>query len=283
MRMLIIGAATCAFASQAVAADLPSRAAPPVFVPPIEPVTWAGCYVGGFGAVDIAHNANTQTEARSATRSDFAQARVFTPGGGGVPNRTVVTNTTTITNARVQSNFPYGRTFVGGDGGGRLGCNYETGRIVIGGQIEGGYLGVDGTTVNPFRTTSISRVSGGPYGAISAKLGYAIAERTLLFVKGGVGYADLHYSTFDTRFGYFGTSHGSEAMPLVGAGLEYKITPQISLTGEYTYLRPGCRSVAYTVPTGGAGVDRSCIDKHMVALGLNYYFNPSLTPVVARY
>lgn len=284
--------------TQCYAADLPNRAAPPVFVPPVVPLTWSGCYVGGFGAYDIARTRNVRSESDTRTTTSTSTTRT-----AGVPDAT----TTTTTSTSRQTTSAYGRNLNGGDGGGRIGCNYQTGGLVVGGQLEGGYLGISGTTVDPLRTTSFSRLSGGAYGAGSIRLGYALGERTLLFAKGGVGFADLRYFTGDGALNYASTVRGSQVMPLVGAGLEYKLTPNISVTGEYTYFRPGCRTPGYnyaqtgpstqtvtavrgatttttsTPVTVGNGSTSTCVDKHMISIGLNYYFNTPATPVVARY
>lgn len=318
--------------SQAFAADLPSRVAPPVFVPPPIVTSWGGCYGGAFGAYDIArvNSSRNETTDTLTTRTAVTPSRTTTtpgttttiPGTTTGPDGNVVTTppttvttppttvtipgSTTTTSSRVPTyaSSSYGRTDSGGDGGARLGCNYQMGHLVIGGQIEGGYLGISGTATDPIRSTSFTSLSGGAYGAVSGKVGFALAERTLVFVRGGVGYADLRYTAGDYTLNYNTSVRGSNAIPLVGAGLEYKLTDNMSLTGEYTYMRPGCRTSSYTVPaqttsttsrppegittttttttTSGSGTSSSCVNKHMISIGLNYYFNTP-SPVVARY
>ena len=90
--------------------------------------------------------------------------------------------------------------------------------------------------------------------------------------------------------------------PLIGAGIEYKLTPNASINVEYSFLRTKCGDVTYgyTIPVatalppgllGPAAVPatvtehvRSCTDKHMVTVGLNYYFwTGPPAAVVARY
>ncbi len=47
MKKLILTAALCSLSSTVMAADLPSRAPPPVYAPPLPIFTWTGVYLGG--------------------------------------------------------------------------------------------------------------------------------------------------------------------------------------------------------------------------------------------
>ena len=389
--MIAIVAAASLCATQTYAADLPSRAPPPIFIPPIPaPLTWTGCYIGGFGGFDYARDRNQRYETDQTVTRSPPTTRTTAPTTTTIPATTVTTPDTTVTTPATTITTPattvtgpdqtittpahttvalnsdhvpitvtvpastaivpgqtvtvpaqtvtvpasttivpgqtvtvpaqtvtvpgqtitvpgtqtvttsdtassYAKSLYGGDGGGRVGCNYQTGNFVLGGQLEGGYLGISGTVADPTRPSTFSTVSAGAYGAASVKLGYALGERTLLFVRGGVAYADLRYQTTDYTFNYATSVRGTGAMPLVGGGLEYKLTPNVSLTGEYTYLHAGCRSSTYsymspgtntggrTTVVSGSGTESTCIDKHMVTFGLNYYFNAAPAAVVARY
>src|SRR5271166_3049978 len=46
-RILLASVGAVALAGTAVAADLPTRAPPPIYVPPVPIFTWTGIYVGG--------------------------------------------------------------------------------------------------------------------------------------------------------------------------------------------------------------------------------------------
>ncbi len=46
-RVLLASVGAVALAGTAFAADLPTRAPPPVYVPPVPIFTWTGIYVGG--------------------------------------------------------------------------------------------------------------------------------------------------------------------------------------------------------------------------------------------
>jgi outer membrane immunogenic protein len=286
MNRLLSLAAALAVVGTANAADLPARKAPPpVVVPP--PITWSGCYVGAFAGYDYA---------RIRQRRDtIATTPPFLAGAGAVvvvPGVTAVSGSNYVTNSS------------GGDGGGRVGCNAQWGHFVAGLQVEGGALGISAQSNDPLLFgTNFVTTRGGPYGALTGRLGFVLDPVPVyLYARGGGAITDIRYSVNAVGLFPNANSRGSGFAPIIGAGIEYKLTPNASISAEYSFLRTRCGDVGYgyTIPVAtalppgllGPAVipatvtehTRSCTDKHMVTVGLNYYFwTGSPAAVVARY
>jgi outer membrane immunogenic protein len=285
MKRLLSLAAALAIVGTANAADLPTRKAPPpVVVAP--PLTWNGCYVGAFAGYDYARIRQR--------RDSVATTPPFLAAGAAV----IVVPGVTSANS---SNYTSGGS--GGDGGARIGCNAQWGHFVAGIQAEGGALGLQSQSTDPVFVSNTIITRGGPYGALTGRLGFVLDPIPVyLYARGGGAFTDFRYDIGE--FGLFpnAASRGRGFAPLIGAGLEYKLTPNASINVEYSFLRTRCGDVTYgyTVPVatalpagliGPAAVPatvsehvRSCTDKHMVTVGLNYYFwTGAPAAVVARY
>jgi outer membrane immunogenic protein len=98
------------------------------------------------------------------------------------------------------------------------------------------------------------------------------------FIAGGLAVDDIHAE--DTLFGVSGTHW--EAGWTIGAGVDYKITPQISLRLEYLYQDFGRQTFFDIVP----GVpERVRTDLNIIRGGIVWNFEtaPPPTPVIAKY
>jgi len=123
---------------------------------------------------------------------------------------------------------------------------------------------------------------------LGPRLGYAGFHRTLIYVKGGVAWADIDYGhthltpqllhAFDgkeTRTGWF-----------VGAGIERAFWDRFTAKVEYNFVDLGSKDVTLN-HLAGAGCCTSVVFKfdeqiHIVKVGVNYHFGVS-PPVMARY
>ena len=274
-KLLLSTVAIAAVSTSAFAADLPSRRAPPVYVPPPVPLfSWTGFYIGGDVGYAFGKDSVTQ---------------VLAPPGLGP-------------NVYYQDGNPNGTT-----GGAHIGYNFSTQSLPVLGQFAGGFSGlpfiggfggaggvvgvegdVQGTDyrsafggTGPFIETSRNQINGSARG----RIGIAV-DRALFFATGGAAFAQFQNSyaapalvpfyqqLTTTRIGY-----------TVGGGVEYAITTQFSLRGEYRYINYG----KYTdVPTVGGAPIGSTFSHHdttqRVTVGFSYKFDtPPAAPVVARY
>ena len=234
-----IAALTALGTVAAQAADLPTRkeAPAPIFVPP--PFTWTGFYVGvNAGGI-------WPSGGRSATLFDPA----FGADGGFI-----------------NAGFPggLGSQSAGFIGGGQAGYNWQTGAFVLGIETD-----FDGTTVSK-SFNSVGAPFTGP-GAIGAgllgdtltvngktslswlgttrgRVGFVATpdNRLMLYATGGIAYGggSSNFSVFDSATGSFWTGNPSSTRVgwTLGGGVEYAVTNNITIKGEYLYADLGSRS-----------------------------------------
>jgi outer membrane immunogenic protein len=208
--------------SSASAADLPQRMMAPIPLPSIE--SWTGFYVGAGGGGSFLNNKISATPG-----SDPGS-----PGISGVLNG------------------------LGAQGGMftlNAGYDYQmTPSFVVG--VFGDYDFQNLKTSVDVNIAAIPLSVHGEIGvnrqwSIGGRIGYLASPRTLVFVSGG--YTQLGLSDFTaTASGAFPTLNLVAAVPtisggFIGAGMETKLTSNISLRGEYRYTQFGSGQV--TLPT----------------------------------
>ena len=239
-------------ATGAQAADLPARTytKAPALVESI--YNWTGFYVGGHVGYAWSPVSYTHNE---------------TAGVGGA-----------ILNSVGYNPEPAGFT-----GGGQIGYNYQfANRFVLG--IEASYSYFDESASASVvaapprtRTTSVSDIW-----SVSGRLGYAFSN-ALVYVKGGYANAELSFSnTLNATGAVLGQSSTRADGYVLGAGLEYAITPNWSVAGEYNFydFNPGNQQQTLNgapVAAFNSGID---FNIHQVLVKLNYRFGG---PVVAKY
>jgi len=277
-KLLLASVSAIAFTgSAALAADLPSRAPPPVYMPPAPIFTWTGIYIGGQIGYAWTNGNNQFTGFDPFTGFGLATSV------GGTPNGVI--------------------------GGANVGYNYQINQWVLG--LEGS---VDGTSLS---NTAVANVPllGGTFGvnanstlpiegSIRGKLGVAW-DRALIYATGGVAFGGFNtdFTGFGTGFGgvpIFGSTSVSSTRVgwTVGGGIQYAVTNNWSVFAEYRYtnfgsisqnLFPGLAGIAVTTPAGaivtGAFLNGNRqIQQNLVQVGFDYKFDLfTPPPVVAKY
>jgi outer membrane immunogenic protein len=247
-KLITSTALVVALGGVAVAADLPSRSPPPVYVPP-PAFTWTGFYIGG----QVGYQFGTEHT------SLFANVPGL-PFAAGVP----------------------GYNMNGVVGGAHMGLQAQFSQFVLGveGDIEG--ASVRGSTVFAGVTGSSREDVESTY---RLRAGYAF-DRVLLYATGGLAIADFNNSynnglpggldSFNhTRFGWTG-----------GGGIEYAITNNWSIRAEYRYTEFGATNDTLLNSTGGAVQARVRETDNSVRGGFSYKFGappPPPPPLVAKY
>jgi opacity protein-like surface antigen len=264
--------ATAATALAVLALAAPARAqAPP------GAVNWAGPYVG------LSLGGDWGSLGGSASVAPTRAGAV--PGSPAVPGSTV-------------------GLVHGGDtsvtGGGQVGYNWQLNNWVLGveGDIKGGGpstrtgVGAPGTS---FPVGTSFNASSDFNASIRGRVGYAW-QQFLLYGTGGVAFANatLRASYAPTTIGGVAvagsSASGSTTLigPTVGGGIEYALTPNVSVGAEYRYTDYGhdtvsLGSVATTTGTGGtvaasSATGRIGLHDNVALLKVNYRFGAPPSP-----
>jgi outer membrane immunogenic protein len=157
-------------------------------------------------------------------------------------------------------------SFSGFSGGALLGFNYQFDSLVVG--LEGD-IGI--SDINDTETLSIFQDDIDTTYGIRARLGYAV-DHTLLFIEGGVAWADYEFSlnspTGGTSIDLFDkTLFGWQ----IGGGVEQAVTDNITIRLEYLYTDYDDKDDEFT--TGGTTVTTEAdLDSHTIRLGVNFLF-----------
>ena len=266
-KLLTTSLAASAMVGSAYAADLPRRAPPPAYIPPIPIFTWTGFYIG----------ANVGGAFRANNSGPLDNAVFF---GGAAPLGALVV---------ASNNNNSGRFLVGG----QAGVNWQINNFVLG--IEGdGDVAIGGN--NNFPGFLNPRTNTGFFATVRGRGGIAF-DRLLVYGTGGVAFGarrDFGNTFIGTTFGapaFFTTNTVSNTAVgyTVGAGVEYAFLNNWSIKAEYLFADLGRNRRTFVSPFTGAGViiDARREQSHIVRVGLNYRFNwggyGAAAPVVAQY
>ena len=231
LRYAILGLSSLGFIGAASAADLPVKAPPPVQPPPY---SWTGFYLG----LNI---------------------------GGAWSTGHVTDNVTGSTFSIDNSGFI---------GGGQLGYNYQTGNWVWG--IEWDMDGTDlSRTSNAITTAAFGTLQASAHtdwvSTLAGRVGWAVFDRSLIYVKGGGGWVENSATLMTTGNSVSGSNTNSGWM--AGIGWEWGFAPNWSAKVEYDFLRLNSWSPSNTILVGGIA-DRLTLsrDIDMVKVGVNYRF-----------
>ncbi len=249
MKFTHLLAATCVLAASgpAFAADLAVRkAVAPVAVAPV-PYSWTGFYVGLNAGYAWSNNSTSYNY-------------LLAGGPGDVPEFLAA------------SGFPTGfdNTSGGFIGGGQVGYNYQIGSVVVGLEAdiqyvdqksESGYA-IALSDADGFSTTAVGTESQLKwFGTVRARLGYAM-DRALIYATGGLAYGSVEtasgilgsgvdYTDGPLYVVYGGSSSKTKVGWTIGGGLEYALTNNLTLRGEYLYYDLG--KTSYNI-VGGSNI-----------------------------
>ena len=263
--VLALGAA--AAASVAHAADLPAK---PGYYPPVSYLpavyNWSGIYFGG----------NV---------------------GGGFLNDQFQQTTTTLLAANGNQTNVKGW---GALGGGQAGFNYQFSSWVAGAEIAITATGLNqSVNVSTIEPGAALRTTSHPNWLVdaTARFGYA-ADTLLIYAKGGCAWAHATYT--EAVLNFTGMNAGVTASTanqsvsrngfVVGAGLEYGMTEELSARFEWNFYDFGSATYTFnvTTPAPAAVTMPTSVQSRIntFTVGLNYRFNwaPATASVVsARY
>ena len=234
-----VGIAAIVASGSAFAADLdlPTHKAPP---PPPSAFTWTGFYVGGYAGYGWARS----------TATDIGD-----PFG-----------TPWYILGHEFSTAPTSFT-----GGGEVGYNYQWGQFVVGAEADVGYFNHHGSALydnTPGHSDTSIIASGDMNSTLRGRLGFAV-DRALVFATGGVAATNatarvVSFSSFispnaDLQWGW-----------TIGGGLEYAVTNNWSIKGEYLHDDFGQSDVTLANTTSRFRIHST---DDAIRFGVNFRFN----------
>ncbi len=187
----------------------------------------------------------------------------------------------------------------GGFGGGQIGYNYQLNRFVLG--VEADIQGTDmtgsasaSTSAGPTAASTQRETSLDWFGTVRGRLGYSF-DRTLVYFTGGFAYGENSASSsviLDEKdvtggvYKYSPSSSGIHTGYVLGGGLEYALTHDWSIKGEYQYFDLGATSgyFGYHIyPQYGECLARGYVttehDFNTVRVGLDYHISQGWAPL----
>nr|WP_204262642.1 porin family protein [Methylobacterium sp. BTF04] len=267
--ILLAGAAIALLGGAASAADLPRRAAPPVFVP-VPVFTWTGFYAGFNAGYAFSESDTLRTTGIGALQNNV---------NAGLRRANVKLS---------QEGFT---------GGGQIGYNVQFtpgSGFVIGVEADAQYTDLQRTQTdsiflpvfNPNRLTNTYRTEVGFIGTVRGRIGYAF-DRVLVYGTGGFAYGDVTHSvgfTTGAPTTYAGSRSSMETGYAYGGGIEYALPTEsflnffkssaVTVKAEYLRYDLGSRNLL-VASTGGPGVGyntRFRTEGSLVRAGVNYKF-----------
>ena len=153
-------------------------------------------------------------------------------------------------------------------GGIEAGYNYQIGRAVLGVATDisfGSMSSTESGTAPPYiggklTTTVENKIDW--YGSLRAKLGFLPADNLLFYLTGGLAFGHTEATMTGSNrncplrvYCVNGSSSGIATGGVVGAGLEYAISPQWSLKAEYLAMKLGSRSFNLAEQPFGGNAD----------------------------
>jgi outer membrane immunogenic protein len=242
--------------ASAMAADLAARL--PVKAPPVAATifSWSGFYIGGHAGY-----------AWGRSRTDVGLPDALDCGGG--PSCESISYDVN-----------------GAFGGAYLGYNWQVNSFVFGLEAEGGYIGARQTVFSRIAPDHRFETSYGGYGAFTGRLGVAF-DRALFYAKGGLAVARIKNEALDDVGAFvpspdpehIGRSDTTRLGWAVGGGMEYALTNNWIIRGEYLYMQFENKTV-FDLGDGSGGVPPATQPSpytfhdhlHTARLGLAYKF-----------
>lgn len=176
---------------------------------------------------------------------------------------------------------PFGYHEDGFVGGGQLGYNQQFGWIVLGVEGDASYVNLSGGgVIGSAAAVSHQDLSldSGFLGDITGRVGVAFGG-FMPYFKGGYAYYSGSATQTTTNPGYVTTGTGSLNGWVIGGGLEYMLSPNWTIKGEYQHYDFGSNDGYQTnvgdlsSPIGYRFTNSTAIKLDTFKAGVNYRFN----------
>jgi outer membrane immunogenic protein len=257
MRKLVASAIGFALLSgTAMAADLPSRHAAPVYVPPAAPpiFTWTGLYIGGQVGYDFGNDKSlARASATSVGLASTSKSESGVIGGAHIGYNYATPSLPFMGNAS-RANAVFG---IEGD---------------VNGTSAGGSFGLGGINVTHNQNVQ---------GSVRGRVGVAF-DRLLIYGTGGAAFGGMKDNYVNGLNGLTDSFSHTRVGWTAGGGVEYALTNNWSIRAEYRRTDFGHYSDNLAGSTaGGVNVHQHDVENQVLA-GVSYKFDMFAT-TAAKY
>lgn len=214
--------------------------------------SWTGCYIGGNVGV-------------ATTRQD--QFRTAQDTIGPVPADYGSESDSSIA------------------GGGQIGCDYQSGSWLFGGQVQWDWTNMNGSHALPAFPTFTMFDQSRWFGTVTGRVGFLPQPNVLLYVKGGAAWINDNDYLNQPNGQLSESASWTKSGWTIGGGVEWRFVQNWSVFVEANYMDFGSTSIHFIAPPGlfppgeTISVNQNQWD---VLVGVNYRFNWG-GPVVAKY
>jgi outer membrane immunogenic protein len=181
-----------------------------------------------------------------------------------------------------------GKDQTGFTGGLTVGYNQQVDQAVFGLEGDLNYLGLRRRNVANYDfglagTGTLNSTERADYLAtLRVRAGYLVTPQFLLYATGGLAVTDIRtsgsasyneplYAAGFQSGTLSGSKSGTRAGYVLGAGMEYEISPALTLKGEYLYANFGNHTLNLAGTNASVSTSRR-FDTHVFRLGMNYRF-----------
>jgi outer membrane immunogenic protein len=296
-RILLASAGAMALAGTALAADFPSRAPPPVYLPPPPVFTWTGFYAGlnagytfgGSNSVDVETDPGVAIESTPPIADAVAASATDV-----LPLR----NSGFIGGGQIGYNFQFANSWLVGIEADLQGTGARSSASAI---RTVPIVGIPPSIAQAQSNISVNNAVD-YLGTVRGRLGFLVTPALLIYGDGGFAYGGVHEGVDIASnlppagfgsFPAFGSVSNTRTGWTAGGGLEWMFSPNWSVKAEYLYYDLGRVTFGVGGLTFFAGGTTIFTDPttastrfngHIVRAGLNYHFNWGVpAPVVAKY
>jgi outer membrane immunogenic protein len=295
-RILLASAGVTALTGAALAADLPFRAPPPVFLPPPPVWTWTGFYIGLNAGGTWSNSDNFAT---SATNIQFCTAgcvsalKTANAAAAGATALLSINDDGFVGGGQIGYNYQFANSWVAG-----IEADFQ-GTSAKGNATASSLVGLAGSLSSSIGTTLTVNKSLDFIGNVRGRIGFLITPTLLVYGTGGFAYGRAASdSTFFQKLNgissgiattWAGAANISQTRGgwAAGGGGEWMFLPHWSAKIEYLYYGLGTLSAStlvsepflagFVVPGRTAFFTNAAqtttrFNSNIVRAGLNYHF-----------
>lgn len=245
-KVLIASASVIAINCSAFASDLPNSKTAPLAPVVNATKSWTGCYAGINGGLG-SQSSKTQYQVKASYIDEGSNT-----GSGGL--------------------F-----------GGQIGCDYQSGNVVFGVQGLVDWTNLSGSNEYTDNEGGVLTTDARWSATLAGRVGYTVQPETLIYLKGGVAWINnensdqnnvlnIDYPKNNVPYTTTGKSNAIKTGWIVGAGIEQKLSLNMSIFIEYNYLDFGSKLVELTDENDFKWSNKYDNHAQVGLIGINYRF-----------